>query len=1590
MKIDGAYQDVLTWARQISDVGTFMARIDRPGSANDDMRTFVRTFKAHLHFHGSSDDDDTVWRLLRKLQILVFDFTALGSASEELAKERAVRALHPDDTLQAATLWKTLVELALQIAVSGGDRNLDGLIEDLKCQTFRLAGQRRLSTVHKTLAEASRNALNDISVSVGGVMLPRLEHVTAVHTALDKGRYVEIRGDAGVGKSGILKHFAKQIAKEARVIVLSPGRTVPRGWTAMRSVIGFDGTARELLSDLTGNGGAILFIDNLDFFEDEERLTVIDLIREAANVPGLAVITTARSNFGVEEPCWLPQEMLASLGRTEPVVIGELSESEVDEIKQADRRVASLLSENHPARAVTRNLFRLDRLASYAGDVPIPRTEVDMAKQWWRTADGKLDRNHRERARLLTELAEQSISRAGPFDVSDRPANVIDAFINSETLRNLGGDHVTFNHDVLREWAIANLVNSKPEIIEQLPLEHPASAAMMRGMELNARMYLEHTDDNTLWQALVNRLSRDGIHGSWRRASLLAIVRSEVGFKILSNMSSFLIADKGTVLRELIRIIKAVDVKPVSQLLESSGLDSAAIPAGINAPSGPSWGRLIGWILSLGERLPKKAIPDVVDLYTEWSLGMFGLDPLTPLLLKCLYIWLTEIEECRNVDTFHDLRQPFGDELNQDEIRNLEPNLRTAFLSFCHRTPDLAEKYLRSLKQRSRRDSLLISILKFRGTLAQAAPEELLDLTLHTLIPKDRSDKPHRRGELKEPFGFLDHQFLPASPSQGPFFDLLNHAPRNGLSLIHQLVNHAISFYCQGREYGDNKLTISFTDGDRDFPWIQSYMWSREGSGQYCVTSALMALEAWCHQRIGAGEDFNKVLADVLGPPGSPAAYLLIAADLLLSHWPKSQEAAIPFLACPDLLCIDRQRSVHDNMKYPDIFGLKALEKEPAGTVNRDSLKSRPSRKLMLDYLLGQYAICEPAEFREKLGNMLRRVSKELGPPNEQSTLGDPKFMVIHALNLINPDNWKEVSITLKDGSSQIVLQYVSPTEENKHLESLQEASRDSFADTNMQAAISLATEDPSRTSPEFLKEAIEWATGVTNILKSDEEDEDGMREQAVVTAAMIAMRDGDNELRTRYSDWARKIFEQALQTKEDSVHRFRAGLLYNPIAIAFAGMIYSLKDHNTEGEIRAILEVAARRNPAAAHGFGAAATELASIDERLPLAVLRCALAACIKPRREWDTTKEELAKQTELYQQRIQATIDAEMAWIANESSEPDWPEFPIVKVRSRRPLRLTASGIQRATPEPQNSKSNEYVDHQAAALWVGKARSLFDITDRQWFLKISRFYSSWTAQANGAGLEKHEEVANSPNEWNSAYFDILARCLPQISFPEIEKLALVPIRSLPDESFFDVVTEFLRSVDNVYFNDGDLQESKANAIRSSFADRLIESSGWKRLIGRRTTSIEHHIGPAIAALFFNDHNFVQTAKCYLLPKGIERIHCFLPVLEKLIKDGPSLFVAFITLNLFEVSPRSTHLPLIVLSVQTWLQTFPDYIEFWIDHSIGRRVCVWIEGILRKEPALLDKDKAVRIDVDRILAALITLGVPEASQLEEVLNRG
>lgn len=1589
--IDGAYQDVLTFARQVGDAAAFAAQISLAGAANDDMRAFVKTFKSHLLDEGSPGDDHTVWLLLRRLQILTFDFTATGSASHDLALERAVRVLHADDGSRAGALWVSLIELAIDVAKSGGDRTPETALQALALLDYRFVGERRHTVARTALAEASRLALTDIRNRVGKVVLTRQERVTATRAALDGGRYVEIRGEAGVGKSGVLRQMADAMQSEGQVIVLSPGRCVARGWPAMRAQLGFDGTVRELLVELANDGGATIFVDNLDSFSVEERLTVIDVVGEASLVPGVAVVATARTGFGIDEPNWLPSDVLARLVQAEPITIDELSKAEVEQLTTTDPSLAPLLTDGHPAREVARNLFRLARLAAQPASAPVLRTEVDMAEQWWATADGARDGGWRDRSRLLRDTAEQALSGVDFLDVKAQAASPIDALVASGTLRNLGIDRVAFRHDVLREWAIANALHGDPGLVDRLSLDRPATAMLARGVELAARMAIERASDAAAWAVLLERLSRSGVHRSWRRAALLALVRSEAAGALLQRAAPELLGNGATLLRELLRTVMAVDVIPASKAFAAAGVDLALIPAFINVPRGTAWIALIIWLLSIGDSVSNEAVPEIVELYTGFSIGTLGVSDITPFTTRQIYRWL-RLMEPRDAMPAPSEGAVFWAHLDRAGVQSLKSDLRNGFIMFARTTPELAAEYLKSIAESENSEEIVRSILKLRGSLAQAAPADLADLAARALIARPRRRDRHYGHEREEAFTYLDHEFLQASPAQGPFFELLTSSHKDGLSLVRRLVSHAVAHGSRGSDPRSDAITLAYPGAARTFPWSRTYFWSRQ-SNYYSVTSALMALEAWAHRRIEAGEAFENVLADVLGPPDSCAAYVLVAVDLIISHWPKSLDVAVVFLGCPELLCIDHTRQVHDRVEMPDFFGLGALRTEPLGNTSAAELKRRPSRRTSLDELIGNFTLLASLEEHARLIALLHEAAARLGTPDTDAHLGNPEFMVQHALNLADISNWQDIEVTLKDGSTAPARQYVSPTAEQIHLQALRDAATDRSSDFAMQSALSLAIDDPARLLPERRSAAVAWARLPPTGSDEGSTDADGdqrMRKEAILTAAMVVMRDSDDALRAEHGEWARAQLDETVKALDDDPARqIRGGLRFNPTAIAYTGLIHALRHRHTQDDVHVLLEVAATGNHAAAHGFGAAVCALEAVDDRLPRAILRCAFNACVVENRVWDRSQGEMAERAERRIARIEAAVAAEMVWLDADGLEPQWPIFPAEVARPRGRVRLPGGHVAVLDPlEATAPPSTEHVNHQAAALWLRQVRGLPDVAARSWLGDVVNAYMPWTIAANGAGMNDGDEVDLPPSEWNDTFFAAVARCVVGLVSAEVNELAVRHIVTLPDRNFYDVLASYVRSIDAVYFEGADISTQVAVDIRTAFADHMLTTRGWSRLSRSRDLSIEMHIGPAIAVLFFNDYHFGQGTKCYLFEKGAERTGPFLTVLTKLVQAGPSPFVALVLLNLLEVTPRAEHLDVLVAAGAAWLDAFPDFRQLWIDNGVGRRWCLAVDAIRARSPESLGHSSLRRPSIDNIVAALVAIGVPEASRLEEELS--
>jgi PAS domain-containing protein len=1154
-------------------------------------------------------------------------------------------------------------------------------------------------------------------------------------------------------------------------------------------------------------------------------------------------------------------------------------------------------------------------------------------------------------------------------------------------LRELRPDLVVFHHDVFRDWAIGCLLSEEPARIAELPLTIPAPEALIRGVEIAARLAVERSADDAQWSALLARLSGNEIHGSWRRAVLLALVRSELGVPILDRASAFLAANAGALLKELIRVTIAVESKSAATAYAASGFDLSVIPPDFIVPATPSWGRLIFWSHLRIDDLPNTVIPDLSDFYSKWSMALFGQDDLTPYLLAHLHTWLLEMEAALHPDHFSQLRRPFGMPMSSERELDLEENLRLTFLAFCRRVPELAEQYLRSTAARKPGHHIAWEIMKYRGSSAQAAPEALADLTLRTLIPEHDDGESSPSGyDLHGPFDANDSIFSPPSPAQGPMLELLVHSPQDGLRVVRELVDVAIKYYGGGHEVGDDVIVIPLSGGDRSFPWIRSYNWSRSGGvNSSIVTSALMALEAWAHMRIEAGDTVDAVLAYVIGPTDSPAAFLLVAVDIPISHFPKTAAAAIPFLACPILLSLDRERHAHD-FRPTDNWG-----HEPQGLSSLKSLKERPSRRAGLDELIGRYA-CWGLDMLPHLQQELSIAAAREGPPEPgRATMRDVRFAAAHAVNLAEPSNWSEECPRQDDGTVH-GFRYQPPATEEALAAPDQSRRNAKTLDLMLRMTLPLALTDRAKSSPDLIAKAVAWAQKADpdpEDKQSEETDGRDWRRQARVTAAALAIRDGGEDFCAKNEAWARQVLVEALGAPDDPVNSHPM-LPFNTVAIAAVGMISLVRRKPDAAGLYSLLLAAARADDAMLPAFSAELSALNDIDKRLPRSLMRIAFSSSVQTLYNYDESEESRAARVEAHRQRVRNDIEQEIAWLEGASDEPVWPPFPA----DPSPRRRKYVSIGRRNWQEQQTEERvrplDVVDSRSAATWIQNAVPLLGQNSMQWFRALLDSYAQWTAIANGEGFDDDEEPDRAPREWNMAYFDLAARVMSGLPPEEADGLVLQRILGFPDEAFFDVTAILVRSLDDLHFDQSVIDGAEALRLRARLVQRLVQTRSWRRATDRRSSSIEMHLGRAISSLFCHNESW-GGGNCYLYPNGAERLNAFLSLLADLaVEAAASEYIALQFQDLLELHVQTENLGHAVRTATAWLEKYPDDTTFWIEHGMGRRVCAWLAEAVRADAgAFLTAAAAMTAEIDRLLDALLSLGVSAAKPLEEAVER-
>ena len=697
----------------------------------------------------------------------------------------------------------------------------------------------------------------------------------------------------------------------------------------------------------------------------------------------------------------------------------------------------------------------------------------------------------------------------------------------------------------------------------------------------------------------------------------------------------------------------------------------------------------------------------------------------------------------------------------------------------------------------------------------------------------------------------------------------------------------------------------------------------------------------------------------------------------MISHWPKTATAAIPFLGSPELLSLDRSRQIHDSIPKIAALGWEAIgPKEPRGRIRLSHLNQRLSRRLGLEALLGSVAFGEASD-REALKSQLEAASTRLGPPKPQDTFADARLMARYALNVIDPTNWQP---------GEMGPTYVPPPDEARHIAALQAERAPRTRDFEIDVAIQKALEDSERSSAELAEHAVAYAKRLETAAHTPE-DVLHSRTNAIVSAAMIVARDGADQLLDVEEDWVRQVFSRIFERHDQYIGTgTRDGIRFNPVAIATLGLVHLWRRYGRVADRDALLNLAGRDIAEAAPGFGSGLQTIWKIDRRLVGALLRCAFTAQIRPTGDWDDPEEKKEVDRARHRERVASSIAAERAWLQGDAKEPAWPRFPDPVVYRDLGPRIGAES-EVGTSQTAGVSEDQEVRSQSAALWVRQLTRGLSPPEWDWLNGFVDTYADWTANANGAGDEPLAEVDYRQDGWNTTFNRLLVNSFVGRNVDDIAAGVARAI-DVPEDAFFKVATVIIPEIDRLYFERLGLDLDTALRMRSLVVNRMVQSNGWRWESNRSELSVGMKIGPAIGVLFFCEYSSFVGARCYLLDKGIDQLAPFLPQLTRLIEDGPVPVTALLTMALLEVGPKPEHAEFFLSSALTWLRRQPTNTILWVDSGLGAQLVKWMQTVTESEASLRSATHPLRPRMEEVLARLVQVGVPEAHRLEREIE--
>lgn len=1069
--VEAAGKEVLKWVRYSADSTDFFTRLNTKKLASDKMQRFVESIRQAINKSaGSVVPNDQLWKFLTHFVVLYFDLShAEQSHHKTDVIERLKFALHPSDREKAGDLWRTLIDVADELKPTAGSIDRAWLINRLAPE-FQLAHQLNIAADMDILRDVGARALEDIRSEIGGVHLPRLPLENQLREAMAETFCIEIMGEAGSGKSAIAKGVISQLADEGPVLVLSAKRLPSdiSGWEGLAAHWGIKASLKNIISELSCASTPALFIDGIERISSPGAwLAVNDMLRAIKDHPGYArwrVLITAREN-SLRYRKQLDEHVTE--GNFSVVVVGELSEDEIEDVALHFPHISPLVSKDGRANKLATRPFLLDRLIRFgtpSTSSPGPLSEIDLMLQLWTWSGTGSDIDEAailERQNTLVEIGRNSLA------TSRRETSSIG--LSNQGLISLEQDgiiHVDietrqfqFTHDILEDWALCQALYHDRRSLNEILEQSDQPLWLINAVQLLAQWRLERTDNSNEWSKLISSASHAPLEPRWRRAVLAAPLQSTKSYSLINRVSDVLWESDGSLLKELFIAMRTIEVDPNPYVLDKRIYpdwdDDTRIQIANSwaLPRIRSWRTFFSWLVKQLPALPANFV-EATSLVLETLItpDQFIPDWAAPSIAEWAQTWLDYITPKDFRSDFEEKRERWSElDIKYENEAKLTDRLILILLRCVSGAPDKVAQYMSSTTEGRMRRGEVSYIIENANYLVEGIPEQLCDFMLVALISDPFDDRFNDRFDTWNKLGIEhDNKFFPSSHLRPPFLKLLRTSPNQGIRLVNGLSNHSMEvwrdLYKRTQEGTPLPVTIQFPWGARTF-WghAREYTWNRGiGPGPYPVMSSLMALEVWMEEEVDKGRDLEGLFKQVL--EGNDCVGALGACVAISLKYPeKSLRAAIPLASHPQLYQWEFHRMINDGRSNSNRIGSPKDRPFLTQVIERNDM---PYRRTVLRDLYGYYLFSADDEIKASFSEAVRSISEEDIPFEfaEQTTNDEIRQDTLDRIKqmkaVADVSNWRAGRIP---DSDNIYIQYDAPleiapsTEEQKEFQMIQE-----------------------------------------------------------------------------------------------------------------------------------------------------------------------------------------------------------------------------------------------------------------------------------------------------------------------------------------------------------------------------------------------------------------------------------------------------------------------------------------------------------------------------------------------------------------------